>query len=65
VHEDTWEGVRRVHIPVTQSGAKGTIVFDWKSTLAGVGADAGLQHGGVLRGLSAQGHHQPDQHGRH
>jgi len=32
-HEDTWEGVRRVHIPVTQSGAKGTIVFDWKSTL--------------------------------
>jgi hypothetical protein len=33
VHEDTWEGVRRVHILVTQSGAKGTIVFDWKSTL--------------------------------
>jgi glycosyltransferase involved in cell wall biosynthesis len=32
VHEDVWEGVRRVHIPVTQPGAKGTIVFDWKST---------------------------------
>ena len=33
VHEDAWWGVRRVHIPVTQSGARGTIVFDWKSTL--------------------------------
>lgn len=33
VHEDTWEGVHRIHIPVTQSGARGTIVFDWKSTL--------------------------------
>lgn len=32
LHDDTWEGVRRVHIPVRQSGAKGTIVFDWKST---------------------------------
>lgn len=33
VHEDTWEGIRRVHIPVTQRGPMGTIVFDWKSTL--------------------------------
>lgn len=33
VHEDDWRGVRRVHIPVTQGGALGTIVFDWKSTL--------------------------------
>lgn len=33
VHEDTWEGIRRVHIPVTQHGPIGTIVFDWKSTL--------------------------------
>lgn len=31
--EDTWRGVRRVHIPVRQSGALGTIVFDWKATL--------------------------------
>lgn len=33
IHEDAWEGVRRVHIPVTQTGAMSTIVFDWKSTL--------------------------------
>lgn len=33
VHEDDWRGIRRVHIPVTQGGALGTIVFDWKSTL--------------------------------
>lgn len=32
VYEDTWEGIRRVHIPVAQTGAKNTIVFDWKST---------------------------------
>lgn len=32
VHEDVWEGIHRVHIPVSQSGAKGTIAFDWKST---------------------------------
>ncbi|MYN17671.1 DUF1972 domain-containing protein [Rugamonas sp. FT107W] len=33
VYEDVWRGVQRVHIPVTQGGALGTIVFDWKSTL--------------------------------
>jgi len=33
VYEDDWMGILRVHIPVTQKGAKGTIVFDWKSTL--------------------------------
>lgn len=33
VHEDNWESVHRIHIPVTQSGARGTIAFDWKSTL--------------------------------
>lgn len=32
IFEDDWEGIHRVHIPVTQEGAKGTIVFDWKST---------------------------------
>jgi glycosyltransferase involved in cell wall biosynthesis len=30
--EDTWQGIRRVRIPVTQSGPKGTIVFDWRAT---------------------------------
>lgn len=33
IFEDEWNGIHRVHIPVTQEGAKGTIVFDWKSTL--------------------------------
>lgn len=32
VFEDTWHGVERVHIPVSQSGPKGTIVFDWQAT---------------------------------
>jgi glycosyltransferase involved in cell wall biosynthesis len=32
-HEDNWQGVRRVHLPVHQSEALGTIVFDWKSTV--------------------------------
>ena len=32
VFEDTWQGVERVHIPVEQDGAKGTIVFDWQAT---------------------------------
>lgn len=30
---DEWKGVRRIHIPVTQKGALGTIVFDWRSIL--------------------------------
>lgn len=29
--EDTWEGIRRVHIPVAGDGPKSTVVFDWKS----------------------------------
>ena len=29
---DTWQGVERVHIPVSQDGPKGTIVFDWQAT---------------------------------
>lgn len=33
VFEDTWKGVERVHIPVSQPGPKGTIVFDWKATV--------------------------------
>lgn len=31
IFEDTWQGVERVHISVTQTGAKGAVVFDWKS----------------------------------
>ncbi len=30
--EDQWQGVHRVHIPVSLIGPKGTIVFDWKAT---------------------------------
>ena len=33
IYEDEWNDVRLVHIPVPQEGAKGTIIFDWKSTL--------------------------------
>jgi glycosyltransferase involved in cell wall biosynthesis len=36
VTEDLWRGVRRIHIPVSQQGAKGTIVFDWRSHLHAV-----------------------------
>ncbi len=31
-YPDVWQGVERIHIPVTQGGSKGTIVFDWKAT---------------------------------
>jgi len=33
IYEDIWRGIHRVHIPVSQEGAKGTIVFDLQSTL--------------------------------
>ena len=33
IYIDKWQGVQRVHIPVFQKGAKGTIIFDWKSTM--------------------------------
>lgn len=36
IYEDDWRGIHRVHIPVRQDGAKGTVVFDWKSTLHAV-----------------------------
>ncbi|MDD5363769.1 MAG: DUF1972 domain-containing protein [Gallionellaceae bacterium] len=41
VFEDEWRGVRRVRMPVATSGAAGTIVFDWKSTLHAAG-ESGL-----------------------
>ena len=31
IYCDTWNGIERVHIPVTSTGAAGTIVFDWLS----------------------------------
>jgi glycosyltransferase involved in cell wall biosynthesis len=31
VWEDHWNGIRRVHIPVTGNGSASTIVFDWRS----------------------------------
>jgi glycosyltransferase involved in cell wall biosynthesis len=33
LYEDTWKGIRLMHIPVQQKGAMGTILFDWKSIL--------------------------------
>ncbi len=33
IYENHWQGVRLVHIPVKKSGAAGTIIFDWYSTL--------------------------------
>lgn len=32
IFEDVWQGVERIHIPVEQTGPKGTILFDWKAT---------------------------------
>jgi glycosyltransferase involved in cell wall biosynthesis len=43
VFEDDWNGINRVHIPITQDGAKGTIVFDWKSS-----CHASKQNDGVI-----------------
>lgn len=31
IYEDSWQGARRVHIPVSKDGAAGTVVFDWLS----------------------------------
>lgn len=27
--ESAWQGVRRIHIPVSKAGAAGTVIFDW------------------------------------
>lgn len=32
MYEDEWQGIHLVHIPIPWKGAKGTVVFDWKST---------------------------------
>lgn len=31
-HDDIWQGIERVHIPVHQTGPVGTVVFDWHAT---------------------------------
>ena len=36
LYDDYWNGIRRVHIQVAEKGAKGTIIFDWLSTLHAV-----------------------------
>lgn len=41
IFEDSWQGVRRVRMPVATEGAAGTIVFDWKSTVHAAG-ESGL-----------------------
>ena len=30
ISEDMWHGIRRVHVPVTEQGPPGTIIYDWK-----------------------------------
>ncbi|MBE0404482.1 DUF1972 domain-containing protein [Halomonas citrativorans] len=37
VYESTWQGVHRIHIPVSKEGAAGTIIFDWKATYHALG----------------------------
>lgn len=43
VFEDTWEGIRRVNVPVKGEGPASTIVFDWKATNL-----AARESGGVI-----------------
>lgn len=31
IYDDVWQGVERIHIPVSETGPKGTVIFDWKS----------------------------------
>jgi glycosyltransferase involved in cell wall biosynthesis len=31
IREDTWQGIERITIPISRSGPKGTILFDWKA----------------------------------
>ena len=33
IFEDSWEGVDRIRVPVSQAGPKGTVIFDWKCTV--------------------------------
>lgn len=31
IYQTEWKGVKRIHVPVKNTGALGTIIFDWKS----------------------------------
>ncbi|MCH4880455.1 glycosyltransferase family 1 protein [Pseudomonas sp. TMW22090] len=31
ITESEWQGIRRIHIPVSRGGAAGTVIFDWKA----------------------------------
>lgn len=33
IYNNTWCGVELVHIPISQNGPKGTMIFDWKSII--------------------------------
>lgn len=33
IWEDTWKGVRLIHIPIERDDAVGTVIFDWKSAV--------------------------------
>jgi glycosyltransferase involved in cell wall biosynthesis len=33
IRESAWQGVRLIHIPIRRTGASGTVIFDWKSTV--------------------------------
>ncbi|WP_160105034.1 DUF1972 domain-containing protein [Pseudomonas izuensis] len=37
VSTSQWNGINRIHIPVSRSGAGGTVVFDWKATTHALG----------------------------
>src|SRR5574337_523144 len=39
VYEESWNGVRLIHVPARFGGAAGTIYFDWLSTLHASGED--------------------------
>lgn len=49
--EDTWDHVTRIHVPVTQTGAPGSVAFDWKSTVRAVADDGLLLTFGFNTGL--------------
>lgn len=36
-----WDGIELIHIPVKAAGAKGTVIFDWKTVISAVSSDGG------------------------
>ncbi|MNQ35461.1 hypothetical protein D3C85_489480 [compost metagenome] len=39
ISESYWNGVRRIHIPVSRDGAAGTVIFDWKAACHALSQD--------------------------